>query len=54
MGTTHACGARVPTLNRQARHYSHLALLISELSGQTRSDPRLRGQCPLSARQVIE
>ena len=39
---------------KQARHYSHLALRISELNGQTRSDPRLRGQGPRSAQQVIE
>jgi hypothetical protein len=28
--------------NRRARHYSHLALRISELSGQNLSEPRAR------------
>ena len=32
---------------RQARHYSHLALRISELSGQKLSEPLTRDDCPL-------
>ena len=49
---------------RQARHYSHLALRISELSGQKLSEPLTRSGSPLAiaeprtrparAEQVVE
>lgn len=43
-----ARAARNRKEHRQARHYSHLALRISELSGQKLSEPLTRGDAPLA------